>query len=344
MDIEFKNIEADRNYFTPTLRIGILWKYGNYEEALLNAYGKIKYKGKVIGRLELDTHTIEFKINPSDPSIHSKSEGKVDLSFTCELDANIINILNTNRKDGPRGDVLLQAEITVVFLVNNMSISFINEYKANDWIFTEAQKNNIKKSIGADTDEVSFLLYAYPTHQYGQPRTNLRLLSAGNNWAYIINRHITKVLDISIKASDWVHDFLPILGMGEYEIIEMPKINELQEDMADGINMLNEAKRKLYADLDIGASLTSLRNSLRKLKEFIDKNGGFEKLFDDNRNIIDLTKELQKSLYGATSRSQDSTASHTGGAKVEGYEAESMIFMAYSLYKLVIDRIKSRGP
>ena len=150
------------------------------------------------------------------------------------------------------------------------------------------------------------------------------------------------VLNVPIKASDWVHDFLPGLGVGEYELIEMPKIDGGQEDLKDAFDMLNEAKRKLYGDLDIGACLTILRNSLKKFNDFIGEKGGFEKLFDDNKNIINLAKDLQTKLHGATSRSQDSTAAHAGGANVEGYEAESIIFMAYSLYKLVIDRVKSR--
>ena len=103
--------------------------------------------------------------------------------------------------------------------------------------------------------------------------------------------------------------------------------------------MLDKAKDKLYKDLDIGASLTTLRNSLKKFLEFVDGQGRFEKLFQDNKNISDLADVLQKKLYGAASRSEDSSAPHAGGANVEGYEVESMIFMAYSLYKMTFDRI-----
>ena len=340
MEIEFKSIEADKDYFTTTLRLNIVWKYGHDEEALLNAYGKLKYDGKVIGHLELDTHNIEFYIKPSDPYKRVNSEGEANLSFIIELDAKIINIINNARKKDSKGDVLLKVEITTVYLLNQMTVTFVREYKANNWTFSEEQKKSILKSIGADKDDASFLLYSYPWSQYWQSNPYLNLLSAGKDNAYVAVRHITKVLDITIKASDWMNDFLPGLRIGEYEIIEIPKINET-EDLTDIMSMLNTAKQKLYRDLDIGASLTSLRNSLTKFNEFVKEYGEFDKLFNDNPNISNLAKELQKMLYGAASRSQDSTTSHAGGVNVEGYEVESMILMAYSLYKLIVDRIKS---
>ena len=283
MELNFENIEVDKDYSIPALKLNTSWKYGNNWEALLNTYGRLKFKGKVIGRLELaPTIDYQFVIKPLNPPQQDDTDNSVLLSFTCVLDANTINILNTARKSESKGDVLLQAEITIVPLIT----------------------------------------------QNG----------------YMLIMHRKSVFNIAIKASDWFHDFLPGLGVGEYEVIEMPKIDVGQEGLKDAVDMLNEAKRKLYGDLDIGACLTILRNSLTKFNDFISKKGGFEKLFDDNKNIINLAEDLQEKLHGAASRSQDSTAAHTGGAKVEGYEAESMIFMAYSLYKLVIDRIKSRGP
>ena len=340
MEIEFKNIEPDKDYFTPTLRLDIMWKYSHEKEAMLNAFGKLIHKGKVIGRLELDTHNIEFNIKPSDPFSNVNNEDRTNLSFTIELDAKLSNIINNSRKKDSKGDILLKAEITTVYILNEMSVTFVREYKANDWTSSADQKKHIRQSIGADADDASFLMYSYPKSKFWQQNPNLNILSARADYSYITIRHITKVLDITIKGSDWVHDFLPILGMGEYEVIEIPRINEIEE-LRDIMGMLNKAKQKLYVDLDIGASLTSLRNSLVKFEEFVSNNGGFDKLFKDNNNIIDLARNMQQKLHGAASRSEDSTASHTGGAKVEGYEAESMIFMAYSLYKLVNDRIKS---
>ena len=340
MEIKLKSIEPDEGYFTATLKLNIMWEREYDREALLNAFGNLKCEGKVIARLELGPTNIKFRMRPSNRSIKDNGYEWINLTFIIKLDAKITNFINNTRKKDPKGDVLLTAEITLIYLLNNMDVAFIREYKAKDWLFNADQKKSIIESIGADKDDASFLLYSYPKSEFRQINSNLHLLSADIDYAYISVNHITEVLDINIKSSDWVNDFLPRLRMGEYEIIEIPRINETEE-LADIMSMLNTAKQKLYGDLDIGASLTSLRNSLRKFKEFVKEYGEFDKLFNDNPNISNLAKELQKMLYGAASRSQDSTTSHAGGVNVEGYEVESMILMAYSLYKLVVDRIKS---
>ena len=343
----------DADYFKATLRLEIAWKYGNDQEALLNAFGKLIYKGKVIGRLELDTNTIEFNIKPSDPSTQINREGTANLSFIIELDPKITNLINNTRKTEPRGDVILKAEITLVYLVNHIQISFINEYKADHWFFPLNQTNIIKKSIGADSDDVSFLLYAYPRSRYGQNRTNLRLLSADDNWAYIAVKHITKVLDITIKASDWVHDFLPGLGIGEYEVIEIPKLkmDDVYDVFKQSLEYLETAQKELYA-IHTGPAQSALRNSIKAFNEALIKMGyktknskgnyiaDYKKVFNDNKNIAALADSLQNKLYGTSSRSSDPTSPHADGYSIEGYEVESMIFMAYSLYKMVFQKLK----
>jgi len=127
--------------------------------------------------------------------------------------------------------------------------------------------------------------------------------------------------------------------IGEYEVIEIPKITDM-ENFKSTLKNMDAAKQKRYQDLDIGASMTSLRNPLRKFQQSVKNKGGFKKLFDDNDNIRVLAENLQKNLHGAAPRPEDSIAYHYGGATVTGYEAESMIFMVYSLYKMVFEKLK----
>ncbi|WP_290705353.1 hypothetical protein, partial [Ferroplasma sp. Type II] len=72
--------------------------------------------------------------------------------------------------------------------------------------------------------------------------------------------------------------------IGEYEVIEIPKITDM-ENFKSTLKNMDAAKQKRYQDLDIGASMTSLRNPLRKFQQSVKNKGGFKKLFDDNDNI-----------------------------------------------------------
>lgn len=71
----------------------------------------------------------------------------------------------------------------------------------------------------------------------------------------------------TIDESKWVNDFLPVLGLGTYMIIELPLpgIPELPKEALNHfvfvINSLHDARRVLYQTLIIGPPLIALRNA-----------------------------------------------------------------------------------
>ena len=176
----------------------------------------------------------------------------------------------------------------------------------------------------------------------------------GQNDGYISIKIEKKKLEHVIKSSDWVHDFLPKLGIGEYEIIEIPKIKpESNENLfKDSLSKLETAKNELYI-LNIGSSMAALRNSLKSFSDNLINLGygkknekgksvvDYQNIYGDNNNIALLAQDLQQRLYGASSSLNDDTAAHSRQTHImDGYEAESMIFMAYSLYKMVFEKLK----
>ena len=343
MRLNTKSISVDESYFEPTIKVELEWQYEISQESPVNIFGNISFMGKIVGRLlPKDLQSQAFNLGPTD---YNRNYGPktLKMDLTATMDRKIITHLNEARRSSSKGDVNLTLELFATHIVNMAWVSYIEELKVDDPSFP-ANLKTVKENIRfKDSNSISFLLYVYPNHlgTFQQNRENLNLISAngsGLNAGYLSVKTEKIVLEAPIKSSDWVHDFLPKLGMGQYEIIEIPRV-ETAGGFGDILTMLGEAKDKLYKDLDIGASLTILRNSLIKFLEFVNSQGRFEKLFQDNKNISDLADVLQKKLYGAASRSEDSSAPHAGGANVEGYEVESMIFMAYSLYKMTFDKI-----
>lgn len=349
LELNLKSMAVDESCFEPAIKMTFVLKYQMNQEAPINMFGNVLFEKKSIGRLEPKVMPyFEFKIGPTDYN-RNFGQKELEMELTLSLDKKIVSYMNDARKTSPKGDVNLTIDVNLTYLRNKAFVSYINEFHLNDATFPRDLKTVIEKNFSPHYySDISVLLYTYPTQigSYISNRTNLNLISsngpgADDGYLSIINQNLK--FEWSIKSSDWIHDFLPNLGLGEYEVIEIPRIRQ-SEALGDILKMLDEAKEKLYKSLDIGASLTSLRNSLTKFKEFVKGNGGLEELFKDNKNIIDLTDNLQKKLHGAASRSDDSTAAHaSNGMKVEGYEAESMIFMAYALYKMVFDKIKSNN-
>ena len=346
LNIELKSLSVDESFFYPAIKARFELKYDLNQEAPINLFGTLTFQGKLIGRMESKvTLSQEFKIGPTD---YNRNYGykNLEIDLTCTLDKKIVSHMNDARRISVKGDVDILIELSLTYLRNEALISYIMEYPLDDSTFPKDFKAAIEKQWPVSYKNISVLLYAYQTQtgSYSQNKTNLNLISStglGPNSGYLTIKTEKITLETTIKSSDWIHDFLPKLGIGEYEIIEIPKVKETN-DLSVILQRLDDAKDKLYKDLDIGASLASLRNSIREFKEFVKGKGEFEKLFDDNNNLKVLTKTLQENLYGAASRSEDSTSAHAGGAKVEGYETESMIFMTYALYKMVFDRIKSK--
>ncbi len=347
MKLTLKSISVDESYFEPTIKVGLEWQYDVSQEAPINFFGNISFMGKLIGRLQpKGLETQGFNIGPTD---YNRNYGQktLKMDLTATIDSKIISYMNEARKSSVKGDVNLTLEIFTTYPSNNAKVSYIEEFHLDDPSFPTNLKTAIGNSTFKNSHAISFLLYVYPSQigTYYQNRDNLNLISSsgfGPNDGYLTIKTEKKSFEEAIRSSDWIHDFLPKLGLGQYEITEIPRV-ETAGALGDILKMLDEAKDKLYTGLDIGASLTILRNSLKKFLEFVNSQGGLDKLFDDNKNISDLVDALQKKLYGAASRSEDSSAPHAGGANVEGYEAESMIFMVYSLYKMTFDGINSNN-
>ena len=279
MRLSLKSISVDESYFEPTIKVELEWQYEISQEAPISIFGNVSFIGKLIGRLlPKDLETKGFNIAPTD---YNRTYGHktLKMDITATLDNKIISYMNESRKSYDKGDINLTLEIFTTYLSNNAMISYIEEYGLTDNTFPKDLKTAIGNSKFKNFQDTSVLLFVYPNQigSYYQNRSNLNLISSsglGPNDGYLSMKTEKTVLEGTIKSSDWVHDFLPKLGLGQYEIIEIPTV-ETAGVFGDILKMLDEAKDKLYKNLDIGASLTSLRNSLKKFLEFVKREGGF---------------------------------------------------------------------
>jgi hypothetical protein len=357
--LDLKSLSVDESYFEPAIKASFSLKYRKTQEAPINIYANVFFKGKIIGRLESkDMLDREFKISPKDYKDYS--EETLDIDLACVLTKKIISYMNNSRRSSDKGDVNLQIETCLTYLRNEAEVSYIEEYNIYNTAFPRDLKDAIAKQWPDRlSNNISVLLYVYPIPPgtYSQSRSNLNLISSSgveSNNSYISIKIEKKKLEYIIKSSDWVHDFLPKLGIGEYEVIEIPRIKpESNENLfKDSLSKLETAKNELY-NLHTGSSMTALRNSLKSFSDDLINLGygkknekgkseiDYQKIYGDNNNIALLAQDLQQRLYGASSSLNDDTAAHARQTHImEGYEAESMIFMAYSLYKMVFEKLK----
>ena len=325
MKIQFNSISISDAFFNPTLVITVNVQFEEGNEALINATGDLIYNGKFIGKLQLwkegvyNDYSPNFNIRAQNRDGKTKGdETDLHLEFQVELRKKVVKYINEGRKSYKNGDVRLFINVKLLYV------------KSTTYIVDG------KKDLRVT----------------GNPEMNLLTTLGGNSMLEFKN--ISQTIDTSIKASDWVNDYAPKLGLGEYEIIEIPKLKAYgqTEKFKDALKALEDSKKQLYS-LSNGSSMTALRNSLKKFNSVLvvlgykkkdSKNRDvpdYSKIFPENENIANLADELQRDLSGSSSRGDESTAAHTG-LKIEGYEIESMIFMTYSLYKMVFEKLQEK--
>ncbi len=176
-----------------------------------------------------------------------------------------------------------ELEASVTYIENGAMVSFIKDCRINDEGFPSELKKALEKQLNAFSPrDLSLLLYVWPApgDAYQETRRNLNLISAGLGMdrSFISIRTAKFSIPYLIYSSSWVHDFLPKLGIGEFEVIEIPRLKD-EDKFDDIVKDLNTAKDELYKDRDIGASMASLRNSLRKFKQLIEAHGGLQRSF-----------------------------------------------------------------
>jgi len=322
MKIDFIDIRIGEGFFNPTLVIAVGIQFEEGRQVLINASGDLIYKEKIIGRLELwkesfyNINAPVFTINALNRMDKTKGEEKdLHLEFQVELGNKVIKYINDERKSYKNGDVLLEVIVKLLYIQNT---TYMVDPK-KDLHLINIQEMNLLSTLG------------------------------GNSQLEL--RNISQNITTSIKASDWINDFAPKLGLGEYEIIEIPRLNavNIKEKFSNSLSALEVSRKYLYS-LNNGSAMSSLRNSLREFNEALknlgyrDENGknvDYGKIFDRNKNNEILVETLQKNLYSSSSRGEEPAAAHMGNS-VEGYEIESMIFMTYSLYKMVFEKIREK--
>ena len=304
-------MSINEEYIEPKLRAAVRINEILGYQVVYHVAGILKINGKIIDKYDSILENNKQLLYEKPDS----SQSSLDMIFDFNISKKALDEINLYRKQAHNKK--REVKFTIEFYVEYMA-SPINTYNMRE--------GNVSKYLLSTPDYDKSLI--------------LKLSS----------EHFT--VEHTINSSDWLLNFAPKLGAGEYEMIELPKLNidNSDKNFKSALEHLETAKKELY-ELRIGSSQTALRNSIKAFNKALmglgyaakDEKGhdkaDYAKIFSNN-NMSQLADSLQKWLYGTSSRGSESTAPHVG-IQIEGYEVESMIFIAYSLYKMVFERLKN---
>lgn len=159
-------------------------------------------------------------------------------------------------------------------------------------------------SASGNRKEGRILAYAHDS-QFSTQFTNLWILSGDGSPIFLgVNSQNIKKEGIRIASTDWIHDFAPKLGLGEYFIVEIPRGKETVRKAWDYVEKAEECSRQfdtkgVYANCrEVGVLLTKVtkeklenKPAIKKWKRAIDK---FETLTSMDLHTEDITEQVPK--------------------------------------------------
>lgn len=212
----------------------------------------------------------------------------------------------------------------------------------------------------------------FPTEVYGAEslsRFSLKLpedaviLRAGRSLLSIDSKLYFEVeTPIKISGSEWVKDFLVGLGLGSYDLLELPlptsmlpsASEEASQHFVNAIESLRKAREAIYETLNVGPPLTALRNALIEFCQALRflglaevRDGGctliegkLKEVLQGNEELVELIRQVFTRVKAIATVGPEPTQPHIAPRpKLELYQVESLIGLTAYTLKLLADTL-----
>ena len=227
--MKIENIEVkpyERSIF-PAMSFEVEISYIKYREAITG----------VNGWLETDDGKIVAEINEATPETTMSDElGARDSSFDANfreeiykttlitlLDKRALDHIERRRMGDRKGDTKLTLSLNVKSIESKAEISHLHEVDPESMGLSPI-------SIQTDRRESKGEMIVYANDpEFSSGRVNRWILSGDGNPIFLsVEKRLLKE-EKTIPSSDWIQDYAPKLGLGEYFIVEIPKGNKIIE-------------------------------------------------------------------------------------------------------------------
>ncbi len=193
--------------------------YKRYDEAIIGVSGWLKTDdGKILAEIKEVVKGAETReIGAKGPKIGRSKDKPEDIyktTLVALLDKRALDHIEKRRVANKKGDVILTLDVIVKVITNRAVISHIYEIKPEDI--------NLPSIEVLGTRNWGLLVYT-STPDYYPYRTDQWILSGDNSPIFLTISEQVLIKNVKISSSDWIHDYAPKLGLGEYFVVEIPK-------------------------------------------------------------------------------------------------------------------------
>ena len=260
----------------PALEFSVFSKIFNNQiliDATGNAYTE---NNKYISALNRVDNILPDRFQVRIPKLNDKqdyTQSKFTVKFILPLNKELLDYIDNIRQKNSRKNVILNVKINLIFLNFDLLL------------YRNADKN-VKDILPINNP-------------------NLMMLICNSDSCFEQNS-IEENLQLTIKSSDWVQEFAPVLGLGNFLVVELPILNQEEVKISsDGFNDLckkiNDASGKLnnIKSLLIKGEWNRVVEDSRQIWEFLQKSGDtiIPQLISDTTGISnDKSKQIKEAI------------------------------------------------
>jgi hypothetical protein len=215
------------------------------QEAIVNIEGWLESDdGKMLAKIGLmpQTKTQSSEVAARGSMFDSDFKETIyNTTLIAPLDQRALSYIEDRRMKNKKRDVFLTLCLHIKSVVTKATVSHFHEIA--DGSSGIPSLVNVSSSSGRRT-QGRILAYG-PDSQFSTQFTSLWIISGDGSPVFLtINDQILKKEGIRIPSVDWIHDFEPKLGLGEYFIVEIPKGKGVVKEAWDYVEKAEECYRQ----------------------------------------------------------------------------------------------------
>lgn len=338
MEIRSIGHKPGKKYISPSIRFPISLRYTELQEAIIKVSGWLEVAdGKIIAKLEEEP--MEATAQNGIGARGSKYDNQFKAAdfetvLVASLDSRALDYIEKMRMKDEKRDVRFTLDLIVRGIDTKALISHVHLVNQRD-LGIRATTEILTGS--RTTRDYRFLVYARDSGFYPDDRDRWLVSGDGSPIFLVVTRQTLKKA-VTIRSSDWIHDYAPVLQLGEYFIVEIPKGDKTIEQGWKYIDKAEESFRDwktkdVYANCrEAGALLDRTIGQKFRKKSFIYKErwgrayGRFEKAASLNLHLEDIRQRYPE---------EDIIISRT--------DAEHILITTKTLIKLAEELIREGG-
>ncbi|MCL0058789.1 hypothetical protein M1O19_01095 [Dehalococcoidia bacterium] len=289
--------------------------YTRYDQAIVGIHGWLETGDqKIVAEIREEVSADE-KFGEEIAARGSSFDGSFETAvykttLVTLLDRRAMTHIEKIRMEDRKGDVRLILNVKVKTIDSRAVISHVHEIEPTK-IGLSRDEVDIEVAGGGRALNWNMLIYAHES-RFDSPRDNKWILSGKGRPVFLAVSEQGLRKETSISSSDWIHDYAPKLGLGEYFIVEIPKGMQIVQQAWGYVESAEECFRRwdtkgVYANCRETGSLLdrTIKNKFRKdsfiygerwgrtYKRF--KNLSFEEFASLNLHLEDIKKSQKYS-------------------------------------------------